>query len=562
MLLNYKSLISKYLWKIGVKTFSFQRECNDFRNLLANLSSPALIINEYGTLVNWNAAFFKYFPAVMAENANNVMIPQQNTIEKICGQQFFEQIIELIKFMQENDQISAYKERFLTLTEEDRKTNCDIAAYQLKATEGCDLEFENEMRKLQPNFYLLTLNLRYGDQKCSETFSHDQRIKTLGYLSGAISHDFNNILTAISGFIEIILDRTQKSNANYEDLIHIKNSVGKAINLVDRLLAFARKQVLNFEVIDVAAKFQEINQLMQRLIGNEVELQLKIQKKLHYIEVDPVQFEQIILNLALNAKQAITSKVNGAIKINVANKEIKSGALFQKGYFNPSSTNRLKPGRYVKISVKDNGCGIKRSFLHQIFDPFFSTRKKKNGTGLGLSTVFGIINQSKGHIFVHSKDKYTEFIILFPKSNKYVEAKPIRKKIKAVKVENSNKNIRILVIEDEEGIRALLEKALKAHKYHAVIFENADEAVSSLEETGNYNFDIVITDVIMPGTNGPEFLEYFRKHNSSAQAIMISGYGKDFLNTELIEKENVTFLPKPFSIKKLINKLDSIKNVL
>lgn len=554
---KYKDRISNYFTNFSWKSLISGKQNDHLKVLLYKIYSPAIVVNEYGILVEYNEEFAHHFPKLKREKQSSKQFIN-SPIDKCCDQRFYEKLIQLIQFMQENDQRFVFKEHFFVIDDMYQKVNYDILSYQIKNQAKSPSSDDEKNSLMHPNLYTIILNPRHENQKCSENFSHEQRIQTLGYLSGAISHDFNNILTAISGFAEIVLAKMNKSDETYESIEQIQKSVRKATTLVNRLLAFARKQVLNFEVIDVNEKFKEINELMQRLIAGETELAFKIPKKLYNIEVDPVQFEQIILNLILNAKQAIDKKENGRIQINISNKDIKNGALFQKGYFNPSNPNRLKPGKYLKISVKDNGCGIKRSFLHQIFDPFFSTRKKKNGTGLGLSTVFGIIKQSKGHILVNAKEKYTEFIILFPKSNKTPSPQVAKHSmLDEDSFKAANNNAKILVVEDEDSIRALFSKAFKECNYNVIMFENADEAVAHLEKNKNYDFDIVLTDVVMPGMSGPEFLKYFRKHNDRAKEILISGYGEDVLNSEFAADRKFIFLSKPFSIKKLMNKIAS-----
>lgn len=552
---KYKNRISRYFINFNWNSLMLRRQSNNYQAILQKISSPAIIVNEYGVLMGYNEEFSQYFPKIKAIS-HLAKKHRNSTLDKYCGLQFYEKLIQLIQFMQENDQRFVFKEYFFATDYMYQKVNYDIASYQIKSQNNARTLRNEEKKIIYPNLYMMILNPRHGTQQCSENFSHEQRIQTLGYLSGAISHDFNNILTVISGFTEIVLEKLDERDETYENIIQIQKSVKKATTLVDRLLAFARKQVLNFEVIDVSEKFKEINELMQRLIAGEVALEFKIHKKLYNIEVDPVQFEQIMLNLVLNAKQAIDNKANGKIQINISNKDIKNGVLFQKGYFNPSNLNRIKSGKYLKIIVKDNGCGIKRSFLHQIFDPFFSTRKKKNGTGLGLSTVFGIIKQSNGHILVNAKDKYTEFIILFPKSDRTPKVQIAYHASNAKSNKMLNNNAKILIIEDEDSIRELFGKAFKKYKHNVTIFESADEAVACLEKSKNYDFDIVLTDAVMPGMSGPEFLQYFRKHNDKVKEILISGYGEDMLNSDFVSDRNFTFLSKPFSIKKLMNKID------
>ena len=388
-------------------------------------------------------------------------------------------------------------------------------------------------------------------KKLEANFVHSQKMQVIGQLAGGIAHDFNNLLTAIIGFSDLLLMRHPKGDTSFADIMQIKQNANRAANLVRQLLALSRKQVLQPKVINVTESITDLIHLIRRLIGENIKLQISHDIDIAPVMVDQNQLEQVIINVVVNARDAMREE-GGVLEIKTSTLTLsKEGSLPKRSidkemYHNES----IAPGTYVMIEISDNGTGIKPEIVEQIFEPFFSTKEIGSGVGLGLSTAHGIIKQTGGHIIVESApSKGTNFIILLPHSENYEMTTPTPNK-----TQNNTDltgNATILLIEDESAVRTLISNVLNNKGYTVLEAESGQKALEIFEE--NKNIDLVITDVIMPGIKGTELAQRIQATSPEIKVIFISGYTQN----ELMDRQNgkiqgYKFLAKPFTFKELV----------
>ena len=385
-----------------------------------------------------------------------------------------------------------------------------------------------------------------------------QKVASIGELTGCIAHDFNNILTAIIGFSDILLEDISIEKKQHWDIADIKSSAQRGKDLVAKLLAFARDQKLKIELANINKIISALRPMLGRLLPENIELKLELASDLLFAKIDKNQFEQCIINLAINARDAILA--NGSILIKTQNALINEKKIVLEGTQNEGIV--LK-GQYLKIIVKDSGFGVEESIISKIFDPFFSTKEAGKGTGLGLCTVYGMIKQIGGYIDVKSKPKNgTEFCILLPASyeaskKQKLETQDCSKNEPTPLMQIKNKNI--LLVEDEEMIRKFVLKALNGKGFSVVAHPNAQDALKAFL-ANKKGFDLIITDVIMPGISGPEMIKRIRQENKSIKVIFISGYTKDKLDISNIDNVSSFFIQKPFNLAELTSKIAKIFN--
>ena len=378
-------------------------------------------------------------------------------------------------------------------------------------------------------------------------FAQSQKMQAIGQLAGGIAHDFNNLLTAMIGFCDLLLIRHKPGDRSFADVMQIKQNANRAASLVRQLLAFSRKQTLSTKVVNITDVIAELSHLLRRLLGVNIELKINHGRELSKIKTDPIQLEQVIINLAVNARDAMPH--GGSLSILTRN--IPESEEIHKQY-------KLMPeGDYILIEVKDTGTGIPQKYHDRIFEPFFSTKEVGSGTGLGLSTVYGIIKQTGGFIFVESEmGKGTVFRIYFPQFKGPVVEQSDSKKGETPKVVDLTGIGTILFVEDEDAVRVFGTRALENKGYKVIKAENAKVALQYYEKEA---VDLIITDIVMPEMDGPTLIKKVREKNPDQKVICISGYAEDALYKHIDDQDDITFLPKPFSLKKLA---ETVKNVL
>lgn len=386
-------------------------------------------------------------------------------------------------------------------------------------------------------------------------FAHSQKMQAVGQLAGGVAHDFNNLLTAMIGFCDLLLMRHPAGDPSFADIMQIKQNANRAANLVRQLLAFSRRQTLQPKVIDFTDVLVEISHLIRRLIGDNIELNMVHGRDLGMIKVDQGQLEQVVINLAVNARDAMTR--GGTLTIRTSNVIINEGNRPSRNMVSPSAEESVADGAYVLFEVADTGCGIPRELIQQIFEPFFSTKEVGSGTGLGLSTVYGIVKQTGGYIYVSSMpNEGTTFSIYFPRHEQDATARHETAERQANADLTGSGTI--LLVEDETPVRIFASRALTNKGYTVLEADSAETALEVMEREGN-RIQIIITDVMMPGMTGPEMIEKILKTHPGIKVVFISGYAEDaFVNIYGAEEREFNFLPKPFTLKQLASKVKEV----
>ncbi len=382
-----------------------------------------------------------------------------------------------------------------------------------------------------------------SEQKSLEAqFAQSQKMQAVGQLAGGIAHDFNNLLTAMIGFSDLLLLRHRPGDQSFADIMQIKQNANRAANLVRQLLAFSRQQTLQSKRLSVTDILAELSHLLRRLIGETIELKMVHGRDLGLVKADQGQLEQVIINLVVNARDAMED--GGELRIRTENVAIAEG---------DAETRAIMPaGHYILIELVDSGCGIATEHLDRIFDPFFSTKEVGAGTGLGLSTVYGIVKQSGGYVFVDSAPgKGTTFSIYLPRVS---EAEVAAAAEEAASETNKKRDLTgvgtLLLVEDEEGVRAFSARALR-NKGYSVLEANSGEAALELLKTQKDTIDLLVTDVVMPKVDGPTLVREVREKRPDLKVIFISGYTEDAFRKKLDEDSDIHFLQKPFSLNQL-----------
>jgi two-component system cell cycle sensor histidine kinase/response regulator CckA len=407
-----------------------------------------------------------------------------------------------------------------------------------------DVEGEGEVAIL---YALDTTDFR----QVQEQLAQSQKMNAVGQLAGGVAHDFNNVLQAIIGYSDLLLANHRPTDPSFQDIMQIKQNANRAASLVRQLLAFSRRQTLRPEVLNVNDRLYELSMLLKRLLGERVELDLSHGRDLWYVKADVNQFEQVVVNLAVNARDAMPT--GGKLAIRTGNVTASEAARLNVG--------GMPPADYVVIEVADTGTGMSSEVIEKIFEPFFTTKEVGKGTGLGLSTVFGIVKQSGGFIDVDSTlGQGTTFRIYLPRHVPTLEepvedlkAEPVKKPAADLTGQGT-----ILLVEDEDPVRAVNARALTARGYTVLEAASGVEAMQIIEERGT-SVDLVVSDVVMPEMDGPTLLGELRKLYPDLKVIFVSGYAEDAFKKNLPEGEEFNFLPKPFSLRQLV---ETVKQVI
>jgi two-component system, cell cycle sensor histidine kinase and response regulator CckA len=381
--------------------------------------------------------------------------------------------------------------------------------------------------------------------------NQSQKMDMVGQLAGGIAHDFNNVLSAIMMANDFLLNAHKPTDPSFQDIMQIKQNATRAATLVRQLLAFSRRQTLRPQVLDLGDALSDLTMLLRRLIGEKVKLDFVHGRDLWPVKVDVSQFEQVIVNLAVNARDAMPD--GGKLTVRTANVDAQESA--QLAYKGMPATD------YVRIDIADTGTGIPADIRDKIFEPFFSTKEVGKGTGLGLSTVYGIVKQTGGFIYVDSEEgKGTTFRIFLPRHHAEPEVQSEAHAANgAAKETPADAKPRtdltgqgtILLVEDEEGLRALNARGLRSRGYSVIEASNGVEAIEALEDKDGA-VDLVVSDVVMPEMDGPTLLKAMREKNPEIRFIFVSGYAEDAFEKSLPEGQQFDFLPKPFTLSQLV----------
>jgi two-component system cell cycle sensor histidine kinase/response regulator CckA len=389
-----------------------------------------------------------------------------------------------------------------------------------------------------------------------DRIQQQQKMESVGQLAGGIAHDFNNVLSAIMMATDFLLNSHRPTDPSFKDIMQIKQNANRAAALVRQLLAFSRKQTLRPQVLDLNETLSDLTMLLRRLIGEKVTLTSALGRDLWPVKADLSQFEQVIVNLAVNARDAMPD--GGTLTMRTAN--VTAGESATLGY------KGMPHADYVLVEVGDTGTGIPPDIIDKIFEPFFSTKEVGKGTGLGLATVYGIVKQTGGFIYADSHPGATSFRIFLPRHVPAVEeisaseapaiAGAMSAAESAARIASTDLTGQgtILLVEDEEGLRTLNARGLASRGYTVLEAGNGVEAIEVLDREGRV--DLVVSDVVMPEMDGPTLLRELRRRDPDVKVIFVSGYAEDAFAKNLPGneqgEEQYTFLAKPFTLKQLV----------
>jgi len=370
-------------------------------------------------------------------------------------------------------------------------------------------------------------------------FVQSQKMQAVGQLAGGVAHDFNNLLTAISGHCDLLLLRHDSGDPEYGDLVQIHQNANRAASLVGQLLAFSRKQSQSLEVLDLRDLLSDLTHLLNRLVGEKVTLSLVHDPEVGPIRADRRQLEQVFMNLVVNARDAM--KDGGVITVETERVALTEALVRDQA--------RVPPGEYTVVRVSDQGCGIPHDRIEKIFEPFYTTKRVGEGTGLGLSTAYGIVKQTGGYIFVDSVvGTGSCFTLYFPVCDVLEPATPtVPERVRPIHRDGSGV---ILLVEDEAPVRAFASRALRMRGYTVIEAQNAEEALGALADP-DLAVDVFVTDVIMPGMDGPTWVQKALETRPGVRVIFVSGYAEDHFGEDKARIPNSVFLPKPFSLSDL-----------
>jgi signal transduction histidine kinase/CheY-like chemotaxis protein len=380
--------------------------------------------------------------------------------------------------------------------------------------------------------------------KSEEQLRQSQKMEAIGRLAGGVAHDFNNMLTAILGHSQLMRMRMGPENPAYRDTEEIELAAQRAASLTRQLLAFSRQQVLEPRVLDLNTLISEIDRMLRRIIGADIDMLTAPAPSLGRVKADPGQMEQVLLNLVVNARDAMPK--GGKIIVETANVDLDETYA--------RSHSGARPGAYVLLAVSDTGGGIDPEVRARIFEPFFTTKEVGKGTGLGLSTVYGIVKQSGGLIDVYSEIGHgTTFKVYLPRlEGSVVEIAPRPRSAVAARGSET-----VLLVEDEDLVRAVIRETLELHGYHVVEASDGNQALHALERTSR-TFDLVVTDVMMPQMSGPEFVERAARIRDRLKVLFISGYTDKAIVHHGVVGPRTAYLQKPFSPDVLAQKVREV----
>ncbi|MEK6638638.1 MAG: ATP-binding protein, partial [Pseudomonadota bacterium] len=385
---------------------------------------------------------------------------------------------------------------------------------------------------------LLSIKDGSEESKLKKQVAQATKMQAVGQLAGGVAHDFNNILTGIIGHCDLMLMRHTPGDSDYDDIQQIKNNSNRAASLTRQLLAFSRQQTLRPQILQLPDIVAEISNLLQRLLGEMVTLTVKHGRSLGAVRADPGQLEQVIVNLVVNARDAMPR--GGTVTIQTY--AVSTAEVRKLG------SDILPITDYTALSISDTGTGIPPELLPKIFEPFFTTKDVGKGTGLGLSTVYGIVKQSGGFIFADSTPGAgTSFVIYLPVHRSEAGAAPAPPKSKPKPTETWGSG-NILLVEDEDMVRAVAERALTRNGYTVLTAANGEAALEIL--AGRTDIDLIVSDVVMPVMDGPTMVRQARVDFPAMPILFMSGYAEEQLR-KMIDLDNIAFLPKPFSVQQL-----------
>ena len=545
---------------------------------LKNLPIDSNIINLSNKIENEYKLLFSYMPTAVCHVSSDGVISEANSkIAEVFGknlknphiQDFFEK--SDLKRMEQiyADYAKNFKPNVLTEVETTLKSGKPVLLTIAP-------RYLTYLKKTTFDGLMFFIQDTTKNKSLEQQFAQAQKLQAMGQFAGGIAHDFNNLLTAMIGYCDLLLQRHRIGDPSFADLAEIKRSAVRAAALVRQLLVYSKQQPSHPKYIDIVENLAELSQFLKRIMGEQITLKITHAPDLGFIRIDPVHFTQVVMNLCTNAKDAMSGK--GTLNISTQLETLLEPYRFGE--------DTVSPGDFIVLSVQDTGTGIKPENLSRIFDPFFSTKQNVvgSGTGLGLATVYGIISQLKGFIKIESEwGKGTTFKIYFPRflkaDNKEPETQEKQPSVMPVLTSISNEapklifglnvnkadlpeqplkdvsQIKILFVEDENSVRAFGVRALKKKGFNVVAASSAENA---LEQDGP--FDLMVTDMVMPGISGTELASIMKKKQPDIKIIIASGYSEEMARKDLSGDDDFVFLAKPYSLGNLTQKVFEVLN--
>jgi two-component system cell cycle sensor histidine kinase/response regulator CckA len=499
------------------------------RTLFSKIEDVIFISTPDGKFLDINPAGAKLFGYSSIKKLLNVNIVEDLYVNP-------NDRIEFHKKLEMRGQLKDYELELKT--KDDKKIMVLATATVLRNESGDTVAYEGILRDVTEQRHL------------EQQFFQAQKMESIGLLAGGVAHDFNNILTTITGYAELMLMDMDETNPNRNDVNNIIEGGKRAENLIRQLLAFSRKQMIQTKIIDINKEISELYKMLSRLIAEDIKFELNLKKNLSSIKADPVQIQQILVNLIVNAGHAIKERKDKTnLKyIKIITSEINLTREFTRQH--PGSSE----GKHVVITIEDTGIGMDKETMQKIFDPFYTTKRDGEGTGLGLATVYGIVKQNKSSIYVESQPGIgSSFKIYWPASE---EEKTVDSKIDShIHIEPHNETL--LVVEDDFHVRNLNCEALKSFGYTIHAANNGKHALEIIKKDSLIDkIDLVITDMVMPEMGGEELAERLREINPQMKILLCSGY----TDSHIVSKDSVGirgyyFLAKPYSLKELEKKI-------
>jgi PAS domain S-box-containing protein len=474
----------------------------------------------------WNPAAEKIFGFAKEEAIGQQMVP------KIVSEKRMAEAEPLMKKLIEGGELVALT--FENITQDGRAIVCEWTSTPLKLRDGTIVGVLSMARDITER------------KNMEKQLVHAQKMEAIGRLASGVAHDFNNLLTVIIGYSELMLKHINPDDPHYANIEEICKAGNRAAALTRQLLAFSRKQVLEPKVFDLNSCVDNMDKMLRRLIGEDIELIIKPAPNIGRVKADPGQIEQVIMNLVVNARDAMPS--GGKITVETAN------VVLDQEY--ASTRADVTPGDYVMIAVSDTGTGMTEEVKAHIFEPFFTTKELGKGTGLGLSTSFGIVKQHGGHIAVYSElGEGTTFKVYLPQVKEAAETLAARPEGEIGLPRGTET---ILIVEDEPGLRKFTAIVLRELGYNVLDAANGEDALRLAEEYAGQKIDLMFTDIIMPRIGAKELAEKLRKMHPETKLLFTSGYTETSVVGRGVMERGIVFLQKPFTAESLARKIREV----
>ena len=506
----------------SLSTMALLRESEErFRTMFAAAPTAIMLFNRDGRILSANRSAESMFGYSEAEMLGRLPTSFRHPEDVEAGDQAFAELIR--------GERDSYRREATFLTKEGSTVVAHLATALVRDGDG------------KPGYLIGMAEDVTEQRQLEERLRQSQKLEAIGRLAGGVAHDFNNMLTAIGGYTALALDQAPAGSALEGDLDEIRKATNRAALLTRQLLAFSRKQVLLPELLNLNGVVLELESMLRPLIGEDVALKTRLDPALGPIEADPGQLHQVVMNLVVNARDAMPN--GGAITIETANSDV------------DENDDAIEPGRYVTLTVRDTGGGIDEPTLRQIFEPFFTTKDAGKGTGLGLATVYGIVKQSGGYVAVDSElGVGSAFTIYLRRADGAVlqAVEPEPAPVVEVAPAAAASSTRVLVVEDEEVIRGLVDQVLRGEGYEVLLAADGDEAIAL---AGGNRIDVLLTDLTMPGIGGHQLAERLRAGAPDLKVMFMSGFaeGGDFSASAL--PPATAFLEKPFTFTMLSERI-------